>query len=282
MRFSRQAGSCLPVLAGSQPHVDQVCGNRVTPSSIWASERPLRCWACSTCSALTMPSPVVWQSSASRWPEPSPPSCQPRAATPPAHSGRPPWRARIPRPAAAAPAPRPCWSSACRLRLARPDRWPADRPPSRTAARRRCRGGLGVDHLQPVGVSVQRDAVVGAVFGHRRHQRLRRGGTKTVVDVGAVGLAADGGSLPRPVRGTRPAPRGRPHRGPRRPRSSGPAATAVPRTWTCRTRCSGRGIFESAALPALEESTHCGAASRPLRRPVSQSSGSFSPRRRRT
>jgi hypothetical protein len=26
---------------------------------------------------------------------------------------------------------------------------------------------LGVDHLQPVGVAVQRDAVVGAVLGHR-------------------------------------------------------------------------------------------------------------------
>ncbi len=45
--------------------------------------------------ALTMPSPVVWRSSASRWPEPSPPSSQPRACRAlPAHSGRRPWRAR--------------------------------------------------------------------------------------------------------------------------------------------------------------------------------------------
>jgi hypothetical protein len=31
---------------------------------------------------------------------------------------------------------------------------------------------LGVDHLQPVGVAVQRDAVVGLVLGHGLDQRL--------------------------------------------------------------------------------------------------------------
>ena len=50
---------------------------------------------------------------------------------------------------------------------------------------------LGIDDLQPVGVAVERDAVVGTVLGHRRHQRRRRRGADTSVDVDAVGLAAD-------------------------------------------------------------------------------------------
>ena len=93
----------LPVAARRRARtLISVCGNSVTPSQ---QLRPASCrcarTACSTCSALTMPSPVVCLSSASRWPEPSPPSSQPRAdRAPRARSGRRPWRARTRRRAA--------------------------------------------------------------------------------------------------------------------------------------------------------------------------------------
>ena len=70
----------LPV-PGCSRTLTSVCGNNVTPSSSSASVRPLRDTVCNTASALTMPSPVVCLSSASRCPEPSPPSCQPRATS---------------------------------------------------------------------------------------------------------------------------------------------------------------------------------------------------------
>jgi hypothetical protein len=49
-----------------------------------------------------------------------------------------------------------------------------------------------VDHLQPVGVAVQRHAVVGAVLRHRLDQRGRRRGAHAIIDVQAIGVAADG------------------------------------------------------------------------------------------
>ncbi|CKS30294.1 Uncharacterised protein [Mycobacterium tuberculosis] len=67
--------------SGAMRTLISVWGNSVTPSSNCATVLPLRTQACSTCSALTMPSPVVWRSSASRWPEPSPPSSQPRLSS---------------------------------------------------------------------------------------------------------------------------------------------------------------------------------------------------------
>ncbi len=50
---------------------------------------------------------------------------------------------------------------------------------------------LGVDQQQAVGVAIERNAKVGAVLGHCRHQRLRVRGPHFEVDVVAVGLAAD-------------------------------------------------------------------------------------------
>ena len=52
-----------------------------------------------------------------------------------------------------------------------------------------------IDQLQAVGIAVQRDAVVSTLFAHRCHQRLRRRGAHTVVDVQPVGLAANGVNL---------------------------------------------------------------------------------------
>ena len=80
-RVGQRAGCAFQSSPGFRRTLISVCGNSVTPSSSSASGWPLRRTACSTCSALTMPSPVVCRSSASRWPEPSPPSCQPRASS---------------------------------------------------------------------------------------------------------------------------------------------------------------------------------------------------------
>ena len=108
-----------------------VCGNSVTPASS-SRQRSARCArsACSTCRALTMPSPVVCLSSASRWPEPSPPSSQPRFAQLLEHVAVADLGAHeLDAAARAAPARRPCWSSACRPRPA-----PARRASRRSAA----------------------------------------------------------------------------------------------------------------------------------------------------
>lgn len=80
-------------------------------------------------------------------------------------------------------------------------RWPGPR----SAASRQAVGGQHVeqfvavveaprriDHLQPVGIAVQRDAVVGAVLGDGAHQRLGVRGADAVVDVQPVRRAADG------------------------------------------------------------------------------------------
>ena len=143
LRVGQRARCAFQSPPGARRTLISVCGNSVTPcEQLGQRLRPLRRTACSTCSALTMPSPVVCLSSASRWPEPSPPSSQPRAtqlfehvavADLGAHERR--------RRARAAPARPPCWSSACRPRPAPPGPAPGGRAPSRRAARRRCRGG---------------------------------------------------------------------------------------------------------------------------------------------
>ena len=48
-----------------------------------------------------------------------------------------------------------------------------------------------VDQLQPVGIAIERDAVVGMVLFHRCDQRGGRGGAETGIDVLAVRAAAD-------------------------------------------------------------------------------------------
>ncbi len=52
-----------------------------------------------------------------------------------------------------------------------------------------------IDELQPVAVAVEGDAVVGAAGADRVDERLRRGRAEAVVDVEAVGTAADRGDL---------------------------------------------------------------------------------------
>ena len=192
-RRSASAAVRLPVGARPQAHVDQRLRKEVDAGEQVgerpaASGRPPR----STISALTMPSPVVWRSSASRWPEPSPPSCQPRCeqlledvavADLGAHD------------VDAAPAQR--------LLDAEVGHQRADdaRAP---AALVEAVGGHhveqlvavveaagAVDDLQPVGVAVERDAVVGTAGAHRVDERLRRGRAEAGVDVEAVGPAAD-------------------------------------------------------------------------------------------
>ena len=51
---------------------------------------------------------------------------------------------------------------------------------------------LGIDHLQPIRVTVQGDAVVGLVGAHCSHQRIGVGRADFVVDIQAIGCAADG------------------------------------------------------------------------------------------
>jgi hypothetical protein len=68
-----------PVEARLHAHIDQGLGEQLQLAQHSARLWPLRLSADSTCRAETMPSPVVCLSSASRWPEPSPPRIQPRS-----------------------------------------------------------------------------------------------------------------------------------------------------------------------------------------------------------
>ena len=145
---------------GCSAHVDQRLREQ---RHAGAAARPAlgRCarTACSTCSALTMPSPVVCLSRHSRWPG-ALAAEQPAAlaAALPARSGRRPWRARSRCPRLAAPARPPCWSSACRRRRAR----------ARRCARR------SIDHHVEQLVAVVEAAVARRPSaGGRRRRRAR-------------------------------------------------------------------------------------------------------------
>ena len=259
-----------------------VCGNRSTPSSSSArlapaSGRP----PASTISALTMPSPVVWRSSASRWPEPSPPSCQPRreqllehvaVADRGAHE--------LDAARRAAPARRRGWSSACRRRRApqRPAR--GGRRPARRAARRRCRGGPR--RRRPAAGRRRRRA--------RCRSRRRCARTASTSACGAVapkpslmlkpsGWQPIAGRPRRRARGTRRARRGRPRRAPRRRRSSGRAASGRCCRCSCRTRCSARSRRRAGApCRARPSRPSCCSPSSAASTSRSHASGSFSPR----
>ena len=54
---------------------------------------------------------------------------------------------------------------------------------------------FGIDHLQPVGIAIEGDAVVSTVGAYGSHQCVRMGCAETVVDVQAIGRAADGDHL---------------------------------------------------------------------------------------
>ena len=80
--LGQTAGSPASPRPAARRTLISVCGNSVDAveqRGERAARRARR--PAAPCSALTMPSPVVCLSSASRWPEPSPPSCQPRATS---------------------------------------------------------------------------------------------------------------------------------------------------------------------------------------------------------
>ena len=179
------------------------------------ARRPERTIASSTIKALTMPSPVVCRSSASRWPEPSPPSCQPRSQQLLEHVAVADRGAHdVDAARGAAPARRRGWSSACRPRRGTARPWSsAVGSDARRAARRRCRGGrrrrpsaAGRRRRRARCRSRRRAAT------HRVDERLRRGRAEAGVDVEAVRAAADRRSPRRRARGRRRARRGRPRR----------------------------------------------------------------------
>ena len=145
-------------------HVDQHLRIQPHAGASWSRPLALGVSACSTCSAETMPSPVVCLSRQMMWPEFSPPSCQPLlVAASPARSGRRPLRARTECRVRRAPAPCRSWSSACRPR----------RRSAAVAVLRKLRNheqqlvavvdvAACVDHDQAVAVAVQCHAEVGA------------------------------------------------------------------------------------------------------------------------
>ena len=216
--FDRQS------LPGSTRTLINVCGNSATPRSRSANERPLRRTACSTCSALTMPSPVVWRSSASKCPEPSPPSSQPRAdqllehvavADLGAHERH------------AALAQRDLHRHVGHQRadhaIERAAPAPGGRPPARRAARRRCRAARR--HRPSARGRHRRRARCRSRRGARLPRATSARGAvapNAVVDVQAVGLAADRDDLGAELMQARRARRGTPRHAPRRPRSSAP------------------------------------------------------------
>ena len=155
---------------------------------------PRRRSTSSTCSALTMPSPVLARSRHRRWPRGLAAEhavvgqqllVHVAVADLGAHEGD--ARARP------APVPGRSWSSACRPPGRAGGRFPASRRPARRAGRRRRRRApCAVDEQHPVAVAIEGDAEVGAALAHPRGQCFGMGGADAVVDVDAVGLDADG------------------------------------------------------------------------------------------
>ena len=151
----------------------------------------------STCSALTRPSPVVVLSRHRMWPEVSPPRMPPRLAQHGrARSGRRPARAgtrcRCSRSASSRP----------RLLITVPTTGPAQRAAPLAGARDDVQELVAVDdapevidHHEAVAVAVEREPDVRAHARHGQLQQVRRGRAAAVVDVAAVGRAADGHDL---------------------------------------------------------------------------------------
>src|SRR5690606_16761055 len=71
------AATTSAAFAPSRRTLTVACGTTARPSRAWSRRWPARRRTSSTCSALTMASPVVARSRHSRWPEASPPSTPP-------------------------------------------------------------------------------------------------------------------------------------------------------------------------------------------------------------